>query len=127
MTDAEITALREAALKATQGKWQAERIWTGDYEIGVGNHARPTEWTQIAALRQNISGLVQKPIEANARYIALASPQTMLALLDELKALRDALKAIATFQILHAPDESMKHIRSVAQAALKEGASHDPE
>lgn len=80
MTD-KYAKLREVAEKATPGEWHV----SGKLTIRLGRN----EWIAKALWRNG---------EANAAYIALANPQTVLALLDDLaaeKARADAAKAEA--------------------------------
>ena len=97
--------LREAALAATPGPWTKEHGFTEKepYLIESGHKAlgpfATTGWV-IASIHEPWERGVNGPPRTrgaaeNAAYIALASPDRVLALLDEVALLRAALDMIA--------------------------------
>ncbi len=75
-------ALREAAEKATPGAWEV--IPDGDWGCEVVQKGR----AYPVCMCEQDDGEVA---DANARYIALANPAAVLALLDECERMREAL------------------------------------
>lgn len=89
LTDAQIQSLREAAQKATPGPWTGHWVrMGGDASIAAGENL-------VASVRYE-SDTTRR--DANAAYIALANPATILALLDERE---EFLAAVA------APDQGL--------------------
>lgn len=75
LTDAQAAQLREAAEQATPGPWYYKRTDDEQREIlSEGKHVAIVQVQQSEGQRV-----------ANAAYIALANPATILALLDERK------------------------------------------
>lgn len=79
--------LKAAAMAATPGPWSINR--TGN--TIVSNHSHPVATVSDAFHRQLAGGGVGK----DAEFITAANPATVLALLAELEAKDDALRAIA--------------------------------
>lgn len=90
--DAEkIAELRAAAEKATPGEWEATR---GTRKVSAPSRGYLTVAQAAAGMSVSSSGSFKiGPEEAsfNATHIANCDPQTVLALLDEVEALRGAL------------------------------------
>ncbi|EBO9197296.1 ead/Ea22-like family protein [Salmonella enterica] len=119
-------ALREAAERATQGKWSLE------YGEGVfdGNdaliHREATGYIPVCRIEgaHPESGFdedFQMEQQANAEFIAAANPATMLALLDEniqLQREKDAIEAVAL-----ALRDDMRDAREKLEAAEKTSAA----
>lgn len=84
MTPDKATALREAAERATPGEWRSnyEHVWATGYRVGS------CDW-DLTGTRPSAQCF------ANAAYIALADPPTILDLLAERERLRGALEEIA--------------------------------
>lgn len=80
--------LRELAERATAGEWHAETDFIDDdYGTGDSYVASPTTVCDATcvAVCNSINYLANKN---NARFIAAANPQTIIALLDEIERLR---------------------------------------
>lgn len=83
----DIKALREAALKATKGEWRAfTDIRTGTCAVHTPEDKSCgdiVDWPGFDGAEGS-----KKQKVANAKYIALANPQTIIALLDQLEGAR---------------------------------------
>jgi hypothetical protein len=87
--------LRAAALVATPGPWEAMyvapwQIWAGNLKTLICSFTTPQhlvrkDWTYPSL----ISDITEEEARANALLVAAASPDVILALLDELDTLRD--------------------------------------
>ena len=93
MSKIDYQALREAAEKAGEDKWQAKKINGDFFVIRHGSYTRQHGYTSY----QPIAEIDCKPVRD---FVAKANPATVLALLDELEA---AEKRIAELESLTAP------------------------
>lgn len=85
LTDAQVAALREAAEKATPGPWKAgDAAWFRG-QTNPEDGKRPIS-AGANGVMANVYG------RANAEFIAAASPDVVIALLDELDSLRTMVK-----------------------------------
>lgn len=85
-----VQQLRERALKATPGPWQHERlgiIQGGPMQTYVNGEAMPQLFTSHGADFMEAGEYL-----ANADFVAAANPAAVLALLDEIDRLQDALQ-----------------------------------
>lgn len=79
MSKIDYQALREAAVKAGEDKWQAKKINGDFFFIRHGSYTRQHGYTSY----QPIAEIDCKPVRD---FVAKANPATVLALLDELEA-----------------------------------------
>lgn len=79
MSKIDYQALREAAVKAGEDKWQAKKINGDFFVIRHGSYTRQHGYTSY----QPIAEIDCKPVRD---FVAKANPATVLALLDELEA-----------------------------------------
>uniref|UniRef100_UPI0023AF2F0A ead/Ea22-like family protein n=1 Tax=Citrobacter freundii TaxID=546 RepID=UPI0023AF2F0A len=100
MSNIDKRALREAAERAGQNDW--EYVYTSDLSAPGRGYITVGGAEAIYCLNKAAGGVKQS--ENVLRYIAAASPETMLALLDELEAkdksigfLKDQLAQLANF------------------------------
>lgn len=91
MTALNKQALREAAEKATPGRWE---YYPGNTSIEY--NVDSTDEDQGSIVYVDSGDFTQKQTDLNGAFIASANPSTVLALLDELEA---AEKRIAELQI----------------------------
>jgi hypothetical protein len=120
MTDTtDIAALREAAIKATQGEWKAEFY---DDERGyktwfIDLSDMPTALiVDNTGIELNGTGNPTEQDELNVKYVALANPSTILALLAQLEAERQR----AADLVLHVNTQANMREKAEAEiAALK--------
>jgi hypothetical protein len=87
----DLERLRAAAEKATPGPWEITKV-----NVGYVNE----EWELTGPTVRTPNGLatpvvIGTPWEPNARFIALANPATVLALLDRLEAVERARDELA--------------------------------
>lgn len=82
MSKIDYQALREAAEKAGEDKWQAKKINGDFFVIRHGSYTRQHDYTSY----QPISAIDYKPVRD---FVAKANPATVLALLDEIKHMQD--------------------------------------
>lgn len=87
MTPELIAKLKEAASKATKGKWR-ENIWTGPIEWHDGIKASICAHGPMHLFKE---GENLQPIN-DAEYIALCSPDNILGLIEENEKLREGLR-----------------------------------
>ncbi|TQN84383.1 UNVERIFIED_ORG: Ead/Ea22-like protein [Citrobacter freundii] len=106
MSKIDYQALRLAAEKAGKDKWQAKKINGEFFVIRHGSYTRQYGFTSY----QPIAEIEHKPVRD---YVAMASPKTILALLDELETTE---KHIAELESV-ATDYALKFQK--AQDALK--------
>ncbi|EQA1440224.1 ead/Ea22-like family protein [Escherichia coli] len=78
MSEIDYQALREAAVKAGEDKWQAKKINGDFFVIRHGSYTRQHGYTSY----QPIAEIDCKPVRD---FVARANPATVLALLDELE------------------------------------------
>lgn len=100
--------LRKLAEKATRGPWQA---------ICLGNDEYPSEvWyadnMRVCLMPSNVRGV-------NADYIAAANPQAILALLDQIEAMRKACRNITPYLKFTISDESPGHHPTMPSAVAE--------
>jgi hypothetical protein len=100
MTQEQRAALREAASKATPGPWALETVRTTCgicHKIGPFPSRHGEEKPRHACLYADYpspENPADQELAANARYIALAHPAAVLALLDECERMRGALAGL---------------------------------
>lgn len=82
MSKIDYQALREAAVKAGEDKWQAKKINGDFFVIRHGSYTRQHGYTSY----QPIAEIDCKPVRD---FVAMANPDTVLALLDEIKHMQD--------------------------------------
>ncbi|EOK2604315.1 ead/Ea22-like family protein [Escherichia coli] len=82
MSEINYQALREAAEKAGEDKWQAKKINGDFFVIRHGSYTRQHGYTSY----QPIAEIDCKPVRD---FVAKANPATVLALLDEINALEE--------------------------------------
>ena len=85
MSEINSQALREAAEKAGEDKWQAKKINGDFFVIRHGSYTRQHGYTS----NQPIAEIDCKPVRD---FVAKANPATVLELLDELEAAKSALQ-----------------------------------
>lgn len=85
MNKIDYQALREAAEKAGEDKWQAKKINGDFFVIRHGSYTRQHGYTSY----QPIAEIDCKPVRD---FVAKANPATVLELLDELEAAKSALQ-----------------------------------
>ncbi|GIP80127.1 hypothetical protein pm083_12150 [Escherichia coli] len=105
MSEIDYQALREAAEKAGEDKWQAKKINGDFFVIRHGSYTRQHGYTSY----QPIAEIDCKPVRD---FVAKANPATVLELLDELEA---AKKRIAE---LEKSEEQLINERDHAESAL---------
>ncbi|HAL9841639.1 TPA: ead/Ea22-like family protein [Escherichia coli] len=105
MSEINYQALREAAEKAGEDKWQAKKINGDFFVIRHGSYTRQHGYTSY----QPIAEIDCKPVRD---FVAKANPATVLELLDELEA---AKKRIAE---LEKSEEQLINERDHAESAL---------
>ena len=82
MSKIDYQALREAAVKAGEDKWQAKKINGDFFVIRHGSYTRQHGYTSY----QPIAEIDCKSVRV---FVAMANPATVLALLDEIKHMQD--------------------------------------
>ncbi len=119
MDDIKRAALRKAASEATQGEWVADEAtpYTSDMgpfdDFGASVYADHLYGKAIVVggAQDEQGGAVGVLTNEDARYIALAHPAAILALLDECERMREALTALQSY---------------AASKVRPAGAHHDP-
>lgn len=91
-------ALREAAEKAGEDKWQAKKINGDFFVIRHGSYTRQHGYTSY----QPIAEIDCKPVRD---FVAKANPATVLALLDELEAAKKRIAELEAREIKPAKGE----------------------
>ena len=124
MSDIDKRALREAAERAGQNDW--EYVYTSDLSAPGRGYITVGGAEAIYCLNKAAGGVKQS--ENVLRYIAAASPEKMLALLDELEAkdksidfLKEQLAQLANFnpdwdKLEAATDSLREHIAKLSSA-----------
>ena len=138
MTPDKATALREAAERATPGPWLAAAkpsSVVGWPVVATGNgrsicsvtYSQPLGPGEVAPGEHWFDRKFNTESAANAAYIALADPPTILALLAERERLRGALERLAGYERNGVSKfdfiAEIDVMRSIARQALE--ASHD--
>lgn len=82
MSKIDYQALREAAVKAGEDKWQAKKINGDFFVIRHGSYTRQHGYTSY----QPIAEIDCKQVRD---FVSMANPATVLALLDEIKHMQD--------------------------------------
>lgn len=95
-------ALREAAEKAGEDKWQAKKINGDFFVIRHGSYTRQHGYTSY----QPIAEIDYKPVRD---FVAKANPATVLELLDELEAAEKRIAELEAREILLPERSSMLH------------------
>ncbi|HIA3434087.1 TPA: ead/Ea22-like family protein [Escherichia coli] len=102
MNKIDYQALREAAEKAGEDKWQAKKINGDFFVIRHGSYTRQHGYTSY----QPIAEIDCKPVRD---FVAKANPATVLALLDELEAAKKRIAELEAREILLPERSSMLH------------------
>ncbi|EOY4693875.1 ead/Ea22-like family protein [Escherichia coli] len=92
MSEINYQALREAAEKAGEDKWQAKKINGDFFVIRHGSYTRQHGYTSY----QPIAEIDCKPVRD---FVAKANPATVLALLDELEAAKKRIAELEAREI----------------------------
>ncbi|HIH3365306.1 TPA: ead/Ea22-like family protein [Escherichia coli] len=98
MNKIDYQALREAAEKAGEDKWQAKKINGDFFVIRHGSYTRQHGYTSY----QPIAEIDCKPVRD---FVAKANPATALALLDELEAAKKRIAELEAREIKPAKGE----------------------
>ena len=98
MSEINSQALREAAEKAGEDKWQAKKINGDFFVIRHGSYTRQHGYTSY----QPIAEIDCKPVRD---FVAKANPATVLALLDELEAAKKRIAELEAREIKPAKGE----------------------
>ncbi|QMP36949.1 ead/Ea22-like family protein [Escherichia coli] len=98
MSKIDYQALREAAEKAGEDKWQAKKINGDFFVIRHGSYTRQHGYTSY----QPIAEIDCKPVRD---FVAKANPATVLALLDELEAAKKRIAELDAREIKPAKGE----------------------
>ncbi|HGU6592380.1 TPA: ead/Ea22-like family protein [Escherichia coli] len=98
MSKIDYQALREAAEKAGEDKWQAKKINGDFFVIRHGSYTRQHGYTSY----QHIAEIDCKPVRD---FVAKANPATVLALLDELEAAKKRIAELDAREIKPAKGE----------------------
>ncbi|WCF39336.1 ead/Ea22-like family protein [Enterobacter roggenkampii] len=125
MSNIDKRSLREAAERAGQNDW--EYVYTSDLSAPGRGYITVGGAEAIYCLNKAVGGVKQS--ENVLRYIAAASPETMLALLDELEAAekriteqRETLLA-ARSHVMHCARLGDAHASGVLQAIDRAAAA----
>lgn len=102
MSKIDYQALREAAEKAGEDKWQAKKINGDFFVIRHGSYTRQHGYTSY----QPIAEIDCKPVRD---FVAKANPATVLELLDELEAAKKRIAELEEREILLPERSSMLH------------------
>ncbi|HAP0317005.1 TPA: ead/Ea22-like family protein [Escherichia coli] len=102
MNKIDYQALREAAEKAGEDKWQAKKINGDFFVIRHGSYTRQHGYTSY----QPIAEIDCKPVRD---FVAKANPATVLELLDELEAAKKRIAELEAREILLPERSSMLH------------------
>ncbi|HBB0655994.1 TPA: ead/Ea22-like family protein [Escherichia coli] len=105
MSNIDKRALREAVERAGQNDW--EYVYTSDLSAPGRGYITVGGAEAIYCLNKAAGGVKQS--ENILRYIAAASPETMLALLDELEAGEKRIAELESREILLPERSSMLH------------------
>ncbi len=105
MSNIDKCALREAVERAGQNDW--EYVYTSDLSAPGRGYITVGGAEAIYCLNKAAGGVKQS--ENILRYIAAASPETMLALLDELEAGEKRIAELESREILLPERSSMLH------------------
>ncbi|EMV7962972.1 ead/Ea22-like family protein [Escherichia coli] len=100
MSEINYQALREAAEKAGEDKWQAKKINGDFFVIRHGSYTRQHGYTSY----QPIAEIDCKPVRD---FVAKANPATVLALLDELEAAKKRIAELEAREIKPAKGEAL--------------------
>ena len=102
MNKIDYQALREAAEKAGEDKWQAKKINGDFFVIRHGSYTRQHGYTSY----QPIAEIDCKQVRD---FVAKANPATVLELLDELEAAKKRIEELKAREILLPERSSMLH------------------
>ncbi len=102
VSEIDYQALREAAEKAGEDKWQAKKINGDFFVIRHGSYTRQHGYTSY----QPIAEIDCKPVRD---FVAKANPATVLELLDELEAAKKRIAELEAREILLPERSSMLH------------------
>ncbi|MXF75357.1 ead/Ea22-like family protein [Escherichia coli] len=102
MNKIDYQALREAAEKAGEDKWQAKKINGDFFVIRHGSYTRQHGYTSY----QPIAEIDCKQVRD---FVAKANPATVLELLDELEAAKKRIAELKAREILLQERSSMLH------------------
>ncbi|MCZ9235614.1 ead/Ea22-like family protein [Escherichia albertii] len=102
MSKIDYQALREAAEKAGEDKWQAKKINGDFFVIRHGSYTRQHGYTSY----QPIAEIDCKPVRD---FVAKANPATVLELLGELEAAKKRIAELEEREILLPERSSMLH------------------
>ncbi|HEB0916407.1 TPA: ead/Ea22-like family protein [Enterobacter cloacae] len=105
MSNIDKRALREAAERAGQNDW--EYVYTSDLSAPGRGYITVGGAEAIYCLNKAAGGVKQS--ENVLRYIAAASPETMLALLDELEAAEERIAELEAREVVLPQRYSMLH------------------
>ena len=117
ITQADIAKLKEAAEKATPGPWVGGTTagWNLPSQVSTVN-SDGHRTGRIASTESNPN------LKADAAFIALANPRTILALLSENERLREALGQIADTSLADPRNSecAANEMQATARAALEQ-------
>ena len=114
MTKINYQALREAAEKAGEDKWQAKKVNGDFFVIRHGSYTRQHGYTSY----QPIAEIDCKPVRD---FVAKANPATVLALLDELEAAEKQIAESESLMVPQLPQPAVTHDAATAiRACLDE-------
>jgi hypothetical protein len=84
-----IKEIREAALAATQGEWIQTDGMRFDPEVVITTkHRADRNMHEICGVDVDFTGVIGIEQKANARHIVTSSPETVIAMCDEIERLR---------------------------------------
>nr|WP_097754422.1 ead/Ea22-like family protein [Escherichia coli] len=130
MSKIDYQALREAAEKAGEDKWQAKKINGDFFVIRHGSYTRQHGYTSY----QPIAEIDCKPVRD---FVAKANPATVLELLDELEAAKKRIAELESnevrevgnqFLVVRHPGETpvIKHCTGDLEEFLRKLIEQDP-
>ncbi|MCO6013080.1 ead/Ea22-like family protein [Enterobacter hormaechei subsp. xiangfangensis] len=133
MSNIDKRALREAAERAGQNDW--EYVYTSDLSAPGRGYITVGGAEAIYCLNKAAGGVKQS--ENVLRYIAAASPETMLALLDELEAAEKRIAELERNEIREEGNQFLvvrhpgklpvvKHCAGELEGFLRQLLEHDP-
>ncbi|HHF9145285.1 TPA: ead/Ea22-like family protein [Escherichia coli] len=117
MSKIDYQALREAAEKAGEDKWQAKKINGDFFVIRHGSYTRQHGYTSY----QPIAEIDCKPVRD---FVAKANPATVLALLDERDALNERLAELEA-DLAGLAEDHQKATESIKQADAAVKLAHE--
>ncbi|HFI8494017.1 TPA: ead/Ea22-like family protein [Escherichia coli] len=117
MSEINSQALREAAEKAGEDKWQAKKINGDFFVIRHGSYTRQHGYTSY----QPIAEIDCKPVRD---FVAKANPATVLSLLDERDALNERIAELEA-NLAKLAEDQQKAIESIKQADAAVKLAHE--